>query len=54
MTIRINRNRSTALERSVINYWFYARATPALGSAVIHGHTVLFSWRETFMLPKFY
>ena len=45
MTIRINHNRSIALEQSVINYWiwgggrgrgfnrFYAEATLALGSA---------------------
>ena len=41
MTIRINHNRSTALEQSVINHFgglnlFYARATLALGSDAVH------------------
>ena len=27
------------MERSFINYWFHARATLALGSAVVHKHT---------------
>ena len=46
ITIRINHNRSTALERSVINYWgwglnrFHALATLALVSAVVHKHTL--------------
>ena len=47
MTIRINHNKSTALERSVINYFgvcvgggglnrFYVIITLAMGSAVVH------------------
>ena len=43
MTIRINHNRSTALERSVINYWglnqFYMYTTLTLDSALVHKHT---------------
>ena len=44
ITIRINNNRSIALERSVnitggLNR-FHARATPALGSALVHKHTL--------------
>ena len=45
MTNRINRNGSTALERSVINYLWeraaktgFTRATLVLGSAVVHKH----------------
>ena len=42
MTLRMNHNRRTALERSIISYWagcmnrFYPRAALALGSSVIH------------------
>ena len=45
VTLRINYNRSTALEWSVINYRgrglnrFYASATLALGSVVVYKHT---------------
>ena len=50
ITIRINYYRSAALERSVITNWgweeggclhrFHARATFALGSAVVNKHTI--------------
>ena len=43
MTIRINHNRNTALERSVINQWglnpVYIYRTLAPGSAVVHKPT---------------
>ena len=42
MTIRINHNRSIALERSVINYWelepVLRSSNLTLGSAVVHTH----------------
>ena len=42
---KINHNKSTALERSVINYWggwnqFYVYATLDLGSAGVYKHTI--------------
>ena len=54
LTIRINHNRSTTLERSVINYWGGVKPVLralnlALGSAVVHIHIQVFrfAWRTS-------